>query len=965
MMEFRSEREVEINLLAPLFQRVLGYHESDLEWAKPVKMTLGREIRTKQADLVITRAKRPLITVEAKRPTEPVQSGLDQVDSYAFALKTPYSVITNGKQLVLRGYYSFNSRINVIDESVNDLEADGWKKLRGLIAFDRILESIKEPSNPVKKPDEDLVKDYRRFFKRIHNAIRDSDKLDPAAAFDELSKLLFLKAAEDEWQSGGAGQAKPVLTAEMIDQWEALGKGKSSSYVNEWFGTAIMNLFPGVAGDRPKLELSPQALKTVLPMMRPFHVKGGDVDVKGRAFEEFLPSQLRGKGLGQFFTPRPIVDFMANLADISIQDVIVDFACGSGGFLIKAFEQMQNELDQLPSGTFTRIGTSREKLLDDVKAGQLFGIDAEPRAARTAKMNMLMWGDGRRVFRGNGLASIDYNGDPYPIQNYDRSIPGSGCTLIMANPPFGSKEKDRGILDQYTLGSRHKAKSSEKTEVLFVEKGLNLLRPEGRMLIVLPQGLLSAKSYSNVRNLILSQAEIRAIISLPTHTFVQSGVPTVNTTILYVQKFTDQKRDLFEERHGHLSLDEISSSIKSDPDFDHSIFMGTAEFIGYEPSGRPIGDPDEETDLDSLLRDFHAPSELDFASVDLFEFASRHYGERSFRRRDQVVRGTTRGLKTAFRINLSATDDRLDPPFYLFRAHAMPFLKAIPPLGSSLIERKGQFKPQTDEELDDKYSILSVSTDGGITLSDTISGEDITQRYKRVKKGDIAYNPMRANIGSFGVVPDHLDGGLISPDYFVVQSNKVDPNYLVALLKTPFFRMYVDVVSTGSIRDRLYPEDFRALRIPRPSASQQTSLSEISRRIDQEIGEAAKRMAGERSAMYARVRDFVLTQAEEGSTDLSERFFALISEWERETGRFSSVKQKTQHPTYQAIIQMGSPAVPLILKKLTEAPAHWFQALSAITNADPVSPEERSSVAASAKAWLEWGKREGVYTEDA
>ena len=119
-MDFRSEREVEVNLLAPLFKDILGYPAKDLEWARAVKMPMGRSVLTKQADLVVTRGNKPLITVEAKRPTESVQSALDQVDSYAFALKTPYSVITNGKHLVLRGYYSFNSRINVIDDSVDD-----------------------------------------------------------------------------------------------------------------------------------------------------------------------------------------------------------------------------------------------------------------------------------------------------------------------------------------------------------------------------------------------------------------------------------------------------------------------------------------------------------------------------------------------------------------------------------------------------------------------------------------------------------------------------------------------------------------------------------------------------------------------------------------------------------------------------------------------------------------------------
>jgi type I restriction enzyme M protein len=487
---FRNEKEVEMRLLHPLFRDILGYPENELHWGLPVPMQMGREKKTKEADLVANYHGKPVITVEAKSPTEPVQAHLGQVDSYAFHLKTPYSVITNGHQFLLRGYYSFNSRINVIDETVDHLTSDNWQKLQNLISFTNIQTTIREPENSLHAPDVEKIKDYRRFFRKIHSAIRDRDKLDPAAAFDELSKLLFLKAAEDEWRL--KAKSKPVLTAEKILEWESLGKGRAKGIVNEWFQAATEELFPGVFDDHPQLNLSPGTLAAVLEMMRPFHVKNGDVDVKGRAFEEFLPSQLRGEGLGQFFTPRPIVNFMAALADISIHDVVVDFACGSGGFLIKAFEQMQRGVEQLPSGTLQRMGFSRADLLEDIKATQICGIDAEPRAARTAKMNMLMWGDGNRVARGNALDTKDIAGTAYAPREYDTKDQGSGCTLILANPPFGSKEKDPDILKLYALGSKFQAKASERTEVLFIEKGLNLLRPEGRMLIVLPQGCYSA-----------------------------------------------------------------------------------------------------------------------------------------------------------------------------------------------------------------------------------------------------------------------------------------------------------------------------------------------------------------------------------------------------------------------------------------------------------------------------------------
>ncbi|MFL9829105.1 class I SAM-dependent DNA methyltransferase, partial [Rhodoplanes sp. SY1] len=194
------------------------------------------------------------------------------------------------------------------------------------------------------------------------------------------------------------------------------------------------------------------------------------------------------------------------------------------------------------------LGTTREALLDEIRTQQIFGIDAEPRAAKTAKMNMLMWGDGKNVARGNALGTKDVTGKPLQPLEYSEKNQGSGATLILANPPFGSKEKDSDILRLYELGAKHQGKKSERTEVLFIEKGLKLLRPEGKMLIVLPQGLMSGKSNERVRNFIHSQAEIRAIISLPTHAFVQSGVPTVNTCILYLQKFTKEKKDLYDTR---------------------------------------------------------------------------------------------------------------------------------------------------------------------------------------------------------------------------------------------------------------------------------------------------------------------------------------------------------------------------------------------------------------------------------
>lgn len=854
---YGSERDVEVKLLDPLFRDELGYAQRDLAWAVPVTLTFGREKKTKEADLVVKHKKTPVIAVEAKKPTEPVQGGMGQIDSYAFALETPYSLITNGRHLVVRGYYASNRRINIIDGTIDELSRARWAPLRDLLGFEAIRKSMQEQPNIVPSPSEEKITNFRRFFRRIHNTIRDSDKLDPAAAFDELSKLLFLKAAEDEGARRNDVERLPVLTAEMVAEWERLGKTKARKLVQEWFSEATERLFPGVFSDHPEINLSTEALKSILAMMKPFHVRSGDVDVKGRAFEEFLPSQLRGKGLGQFFTPRPIVNFMADMADVSMQDVVVDFACGSGGFLIKAFEQMKRGVEELPSGTLKRIGTSRDAVIEDIISKQLSGIDAEPRAARTAKMNMLMWGDGRRVVRGNALDVVDFNGKPYEPAPYSERDPNSGCTLILANPPFGSKETKQEILARYALGSKFTEREVERTEVLFVERGLSLLRPEGRMLIVLPQGIISNQSDQGVRDYIHSQAEVRAIISLPTHAFTQSGVPTVNTCILYLQKFTEKKKRLYDECTADLPPAATRELLRRDPEFNYPIFMGTAEFVGYEPSGRMIVDAGESTDLDLLLEDFRNQAVTSSPELDMFDFAARHYGESPLRKKDQTIRGTKKGLKTSFVVCLKDTIDRLDPPYYLFQQQANALIAPLSPLGRSVQEKPKKFAPVTEDELDTEYSVLSVSSDGTVTLGEHVRGESIAQKFKRVATGDIVYNPMRINIGSVGVVPAEHDGGLVSPDYVVFRSNRLAPEFLVALLRSPFYRMYIDVITTGSIRDRLYFKDLQTIRVPGVSEGTQREVMEQVERIESFVATALKGITEQKTVAVDRINGLV------------------------------------------------------------------------------------------------------------
>lgn len=816
-MNYTTERDVEVKLINKLFQTTLLYPNGCLNWNYPIKMSFGREKKIKYADLVVThdKHKKPIIVVEAKKPTETLQSGISQVDSYAFFLESKYSIITNGKSFLLRGYYD-NSKVNIIESDIESLENNNWDQVRKLISYFEVLNSISLKPNLPTVIDYEQIQDYRRYFRNIHNLIRDGDKLDPGASFDEFSKILCLKFFQEEWTS--KGKTNP-LTLEKICEYNEINQGVD--YVNSWFQKSITENYSEIFEKKTKINLTFDTLYAVWNKLEKFKLKG-DIDIKGRAFEEFLPTQLRGKGLGQFFTPRPIVNFMAELAEISIYDVIGDFACGSGGFLIKAFEHMIDLTNQLPDGMWTRIGANKEDFIEAIKLNQIFGIDAEPRAARTAKINMMMWGDGKRVVKGNSLDTKDDEGKEYLLKEHSADDKRSGCTVILANPPFGSKEKKESILKNYVLGSKNSNRNSQKTEILFLEKGIKLLKPEGKMLIVIPSGILSNESYQYVRDYLHSEAEIRAVIELPTHTFVQSGVPTIKTSILYLQKFTTEKKFKYNETFKNSK--NVSVDLKGNKDYDYPIFMGSAELVGFEPNGRAITNI-EFTDLDLLLHDFRNQSNLINKAIDLIEFSSKYYQDKESTRIDTTnIRGSNKELKNSFKINFSDLEDRLDPTYYFFKNNSKELLKKFEPLGNKIIDKSKRFLPNSDEELDIEYRVLSVTNNEGVIFNEFRKGEDFTSAYKLVRTGYIVYNPYRINVGSIGIVSSELDNSFVSPAYVVFKINDIDPEFFIQLIKSPFYKMYIDIVTTGSIRDNLSLDLLRTLKFPIVKKNEQNEI---------------------------------------------------------------------------------------------------------------------------------------------
>lgn len=442
--------------------------------------------------------------------------------------------------------------------------------------------------------------EFTKTLRACHNIIRNNDKLSPEAAFDEISKLLFMKIRFERDNKG----MKVFTKQEYLDAAQNHEKNVrpglkgtdlyALSYMQFLFRTT-KEFFKDdrLFDDKDEINIRENSFIQILEKLETFNLSDTQDDVKGIAFEEFLGTTFRGE-LGQFFTPRTIVDFMTEILDPQEGEIICDPTCGSGGFLIKAFEYVRekieadirskkdslrlsiegNDYDALPEDKQVKISHSIDKMqaalnteLDTGIEGSrmyqlsrncIYGTDANPRMARTSKMNMIMHGDGHGgVHHHDGLLNVN-------------GIFEERFDVILTNPPFG-QNVDRGQLiseaDKFTDEEMKKkygaaydealkqvddhigesllslydlGKTSTLTEVLFMERCLRLLKKGGRMGMVLPEGVLNNKNLQAVREYFEGKAKIILICSIPQDVFIAAGA-TVKPSLVFMRRFTNDE----------------------------------------------------------------------------------------------------------------------------------------------------------------------------------------------------------------------------------------------------------------------------------------------------------------------------------------------------------------------------------------------------------------------------------------
>jgi type I restriction enzyme M protein len=353
-------------------------------------------------------------------------------------------------------------------------------------------------------------------LKRCHNYIYGNQGLQKEPAFQELLKLIFCKVYDE---NTSAGKMRFFIGNE--ERRSEIGQRRLRETINRLFED-VKRKYQYIFGADEQIRLENRVLAYVVGELQRFSLLQTEADVKGAAYEQLVGANLRGDR-GEFFTPRNVCKMAAEMAfatyppERQLKLHVLDPACGTGGFLVAVMGVWREHLSLLPPGEWP----------------------SEP-----------------------------------PNAVFHRIKPGT-FDIVLTNPPFGSRIPidDPHILEQFELArfelEEGQRRVSMPPEQLFIERCLYLLRPGGRLAIVLPDSILSNPGLAFIRRWILKRARLIASVDLPQVTF--EPYTGTQTSVLLLQKKTAWEMQI-EQEMGRPR--------------DYEVFMTTPQAVGHDRRGK-------------------------------------------------------------------------------------------------------------------------------------------------------------------------------------------------------------------------------------------------------------------------------------------------------------------------------------------------------------------------------------------
>ena len=348
----------------------------------------------------------------------------------------------------------------------------------------------------------------RLLYQRAHDRMRDVEGLLPQEAFDELLKFLYYKSytetqvTTERLRADGHYCENPTIIRERLS--------KGLTLQASW----ALQLWPG-----GHFHLSDPTLLDLQRLFAHIRLSELSLDVCSTALSTFLTSDVR-RGLGIFPTPEDVVRSMVEVMAPTPNDVVLDPACGTGTFLLETARFLSTQ------------GPPARPLT-------LYGVEKNPRMLLLADLNLRH--KSALIFRRACVDSLRELGQPdtAPLGLLPNSV-----DVILTNPPFGvTVSRDTGILDLFEAGEMCQGQDQHRvpSEVLFVKLCLRLLRPDGRLGIVLPRSVITNERSSQQRYEIDQLGRITDIVDLPPETFASTGTQT--TTVAAFFRKHPAKRD--------------------------------------------------------------------------------------------------------------------------------------------------------------------------------------------------------------------------------------------------------------------------------------------------------------------------------------------------------------------------------------------------------------------------------------
>ena len=779
--------------------------------------------------VLLDSAGKPIIVIDAKSPKEKPEEYYYQVSSYALFLNQKYhdenpvryTILSNGYFFIV---YPWDSEQPVFYLQFEDFIEDNekWLELRSNLSYTAFKQVVlTQDIFYYERPElTTLVK----TFNDTHNLIRKKDSLGPTDAFYEFSKLMFIKIREDGKIHDILKKRKPkktdfVFSTHWIDSQSKVDPNPVDSILFRQIRDKLERKIS--KGDKKRifegnerLKLKAETVYEVVKSLQHYDLYGIDEDLNGRMFETFLNATVRGKELGQFFTPRGVVHYMVGTALKKITaksdnidnniPYVLDGCCGSGGFLIDMMAEMLKQIKGMKQLTNKQM----EKYAEQVKNHHLFGIDDADKIARVARLNMYLHGDGgSKIFKANSLdknLNIDpgiHDEEKDGINELKDYLKKTEFDVVLTNPPFSinyksSDEEDKRILIQYDIAkSNGNLTSSEKSNVLFLERYKDLLKEgTGELLTIIDDTVLNGEKSQRYRDYIMEHFIIRQIVSLPFNCFFRAQA-NIKTSMIHL------KRKKPEEVQG-------------------DIFMVITNNIGH----------------DDHQRDTPARNNLPIAAKYFSEWqeTGQRFSKIIYNENPDEPLGCPLQIFSIAPEELNK--ERLDAFYY-----APDLREAREQLKKQYNDGKISYKKGTDFEIIDtiknrdldKYEkqIFKYIEIGDVTIDGTIVKyredffENLPTRARiQAKENDIVFAKNNSSRGTTVLIPKWYSGNLVTTGFIGIRpENYKESLILWSVMESEFFRKQVYYLaitaSQPEVRENIFKKEFL---VPYPKTKEQS-----------------------------------------------------------------------------------------------------------------------------------------------